>query len=468
MFMRQGVQLIVTIVLARILTPEDFGVVAMLALFTGIASLFVDSGLSAALIQRQNVTPEDESTVYYFNLAAGGVMALLLCALAPWIAAFFEQPILRYLTYSMAFNLFVGAFGSIHSTLLSKAMNFRVLAQVGAVSSALAGLLAIFMASRGYGVWSLAGYILGSGMVTVLLLWRWHPWRPVTAFNMHSFRSLLRFGSYTMAASLTDVISGNLHLILIGKLYSVRDAGLYSRAQNTQQLPISLMMGIVNRVAYSTFSSVADDKERLARGLRKAQSVSMLVNVPLLVGLIILAEPLVLTLFGEQWLPCVPILQVLGLGGLLWPMHALNLNVLMAQGRPDLFFNITVFKKVFTISLTIAASYYGVMAIAWTHVLISIFAYFVNTHYTKKMLAYGGMEQLRDIAMVFAAVIPMAAVIYFMDHALAVAPYIRLIAAGVAGLGVYLLACRLLCNESLNECLTMAGVRKGAGSDKWV
>lgn len=460
MFMRQGVQFVVSVVLARILAPEDFGVIAMLAMFTGVAGIFIDGGFSSALIQRQRITHTDESTVFFFNLGMGVLTALLLCAAAPWIAAFFKQPVLQYLTYAMAFNLVISGFGSIHSTLLSKELNFKTTAKVGVVSSLVAGALAIYMASQGYGVWSLAGHAVASGTIAVLLLWLWHPWRPAWVFSVASLRSFFSFGGYAMAATLTDVFSTNLYLILIGKMYSARDVGLYSRAQNTQQLPITLMMGIINRVAFSTFSSVGEDKARLVRGLRQAQAIAMLMNTPILVGLIILAEPLVLTLFGAQWLPCVPILKVLGLGGLLWPLHLLNLNILRAQGRSDLFFRLTMFKKVFTISLTVAASFYGVMAIAWVQVVVSILGYFANTYYTKVLLGYSGWRQLNDLKLNFAAVIPMAIAVYFVNDMMHTLPLIKLAVTSIVGGGIYWLTCRLLCAELLNEWLSMVGVRK--------
>jgi len=458
-FMRQGVQFVVSIVLARILAPEDFGVMAMLAMFIGLAGVFIDSGFSSALIQRQNVTHTDESTVFFFNLGMGAISAFLLCAAAPWIAAFYNHPELEDLTYAMAFNLFVSAFGSIHNTLLSKEMDFKTMAKVGVVSSVIAGALAIYMASRSYGVWSLAGYAVVTGIVTVLLLWLWHPWRPAWTFSFASLRSFFNFGGYEMAATLTDVFSTNLYLIMIGKLYSARDVGFYDRAQRTQKLPITLMMGIINRVAYSVFATVSEDKARLVRGLRQAQAVSMFVNLPVLVGVIILAEPLVLTLFGSQWLPCVPILQVLGLGGLLWPLHVLNLNILKAQGRADLFFWITMLKKLFTISLTVVASYYGIMAIAWAQVVISVFAYVVNTHYTKVFLGYGGLKQLRELFVNFLAVIPMAVAIYLTKETMQALPLNILIVSSVMGSVIYLLTCRLLCAELLNKCLILSGVR---------
>lgn len=459
-FMRQGVQFAVSIILARILVPEDFGVIAMLAMFTGIAGIFIDSGFSSALIQRQDITRIDESTVFYFNLGMGVLAALSLCVAAPWITAFFKQPVLQSLTYAMAFSLLVGASGSIHGTLLGKEMNFRTTAKVGVASSVVAGIVAIYMASQGYGVWSLAGHTVTSGIVSTLLFWLWHPWRPLWAFSFASLRSFFRFGGYNMAATLTDVFSTNLYLILIGKMYSVHDVGFYSRAQNTQQLPVALMTGVINRVAFSTFATVADDKERLVRGLRQAQAIAMLVNLPVAIGILILAKPLVLTLFGAQWLPCVPILQVLALGGVLWPLHVLNLNILIAQGRSDLYFGINIFKKVFAISLTVAASFYGVMAIAWAQVVISIFAYFANTYYTQRLLGYNGWKQLRDLTPNFLAVMPMAMVVYFLNDNMQSSPIAKLVVAIVCGGLVYLLTSRLLNAKLLNEFLEMAGIRK--------
>lgn len=459
-FVRLGMQFGISIVLARLLTPEDFGVIAMLSLFMGVAGIFADSGFGSALNQRQNTTHTDESTVFFFNLGMGALAALLLCAAAPWIAEFFKQPVLQQLTYAMAFNLFLGVFGAIHTTLLNKEMNYKVITKVGVFSSMAGGAVAIYMASQGYGVWSLAGFALVSSIVTVMLLWLWHPWRPACVFSIASLRSLFNFGGYAMASSLLDVFATNLNAILIGKLYSVRDAGLFERAQRTQQMPASIMMGVVNRVAFSTFASVAEDKARLARGLRQALSIAMFVNIPASVGMIILAEPLILTLLGTQWLPCVPILQVLGLCGLLVPLHSLNLNILRAQGRTDLNFRIAMLKKTFAISLVAISSLFGVMAMAWAQLVISIFAYFLNTRYTNILLGYSGWKQLSDLKMNFVVAMPMSLVVYFMNQMLQVAPIFKLITISICGAVIYLLTCRLLCNDLLVQFLNMAGLKQ--------
>jgi O-antigen/teichoic acid export membrane protein len=458
--MRQGVQFIASVVLARILAPEEFGVIAMLTLFIGVASVFIDSGFSSALIQRQSTTRLEESAVFYFNLCAGLAAAMTLCAAAPWIAEFFSEPRLQSLTYLMSFTLFAGALGSIHTTLLTKEMNFRLLAGIGIASTISGATVAIYMASQGFGVWSLAGNTLVSTVVTVALLWWFHPWRPQSKFSMDALRSYFGFGGYVMAASLTDAISTNLYVILIGRLYSASDLGFYNRAQNTQQLPVSLMTNIINRVAFTTFSSVKEDKDRLVRGLRQAQSISMLLNIPIMLGVTLLAEPLVLTLFGTQWLPSVPILQVLALAGLLWPMHVLNLNILKAQGRSDLNFWIALLKKSVSISVTVVASFQGVLAIAWAQVVISIFAYVVNTHYTKVLLGYGGWKQLLHQAKIVAAVIPMAAAIYFLKDMLQLSAAVRLATLVVIGAAIYWATCRVMCKELLDQFIGLLRFNK--------
>lgn len=408
---RQGLQFFVSILLARLLLPEDFGVIAMLYVFIGVAAVFVDSGFSSALIQHQDTTITDESTVFFFNLGMGAMAAIVLCVTAPWIAMFFESPILKSLSYVMALNLFIGTLGSIHSTLLTKALNFKVIMKVGSVATLFSGLLAVVLAWRGFGVWSLALQTLASSLITVALLWWWHPWRPRWEFNQYSLRRLFRFGSFMMLSGLLNMLYTQMYALLIGKLFSARDLGFYTRAENTKNLPVSVLTGVLNRVAFPVFSTIATDSDRLVRGLRKVIIIIMLLNIPVMLGLAVVAEPLVVTLFGAKWLPSVPFLQVLCLGGVLWPLHALNLNVLMAQGRSDLFFRLEIIKKCIGIPLIVLASLHSVMAIAWCQVLIGVFAFFINAHYSGVLLGYGPWRQLREImpfglvAMVMAVIV---------------------------------------------------------------
>ncbi|EIC29690.1 MULTISPECIES: lipopolysaccharide biosynthesis protein [Methylomicrobium] len=449
--LRQGSQFAVLIVMARILSPEDFGVMALLALFAGLANVFVDGGFGSALIQRQNVTRTDESTVFFFNLAMGFSALVALCVLAPYLARLFDKPILRPLTYAMAANVFIGAFGAIHTTLLTKELNLKLIARIGGIASAVSGALAIGLALEGFGPWSLALQVVAANAVSTLLLWHWHAWRPLWTFSFSSLRSYFRFGGYLLIVALADLLHTHLYSLLIGKFYQVREVGFYDRAQKTQSLPVNFIMLVINRVAFSAFSTLAEDRERLSRAFRKAQRLVLFVNTPLSILTIVLAEPIVLALFGEKWLPSAPLLQVLGIAGLLWPMHILNTNVLKAQGRSDLFFNIMLVKKSVAIGLTVWGSFYGIIAIAWAQVAASVFALAVNAYYSKIFLNYGVFRQLQDLLPSLTAGALAGAAAWLQSQHSGFSCYADLaLGTFLAGL-VYLLLARLLDVNTLTE-----------------
>jgi teichuronic acid exporter len=454
-FLRQGLQFFVSILLARLLAPEDFGVIALLYVFISLASLFVNSGFSSALIQRQDITHTDQSTVFFFNLGMAALMSLVLYVAAPWIAAFFELPILQSLTYVMALNVFIGAVGSIHNTLLTKALDFKTIMKVGGVATFSSGLLAVLMAWSGYGVWSLAWQSLLSSLISTALLWKWHSWRPSWEFSLTSLRSLFRFGGYMLLSGVLDTIYTRLYSVLIGKFYSARELGYYTRAESTEQLPVDVLTKVLNRVAFPVFSEAAAEPERLARGMRKVLVTIMLLNIPALLGLAVLAEPLVITLFGEKWLPSVPFLKVLCLSGVIWPLHVINLNALMAQGRSDLFFRIEIIKKLVGVLLLVLASLHSVMAIAWATVLLGVIGFFINAHYSGVLLSYGSWQQLRDIQPYALVGLAMAASVWAGSHVLHWAPAAELVTLTVMGASFYFVACYLLRLAAFNEIMAI-------------
>lgn len=453
-FMRQGLQFFVSILLARLLSPEDFGLLAMLYLFTSIAGLFIDSGFSSALVQRQNITPEDESTVFFFNLGAGLIVALGLCWAAPWIAAFFEQPILQSLTYVMSLNLFLGAFGSIQSVLLTKALDFKTPMKIGAVASALSGILAVILAWQGFGVWSLALQSLASTIITVILLWLWCPWRPRVVFDLTSLYSLFRFGGFLLLSGLLDTFFTRLYSVIISKLFSARELGFYTRAAGTQQFPVNVLTNVLNRVAFPVFSAAAADKRLLARGMRKALQTIMLFNIPLMLGLIVTAAPLVITLFGEKWRPSVPILQILCIAGALWPLHVINLNVLIAQGHSNLFFRLEIWKKIIGVIAILVASFHGILAIAWSYVIADILCFLLNAYYTGIFLGYSAWKQTWDLLPYLAVSALMALAIWPIHIYSTLPPAVQLGLMSGLGAFVYLIACRLLNLTAFNELLS--------------
>lgn len=397
MVARHGVQFGISIALARLLSPEEFGMIAILYLFTGIASTFIDSGFSSALIQRQNNTHTDESTVFWFGLGMGAVAAVILSALGPWIGDLFGHPILSSLTQVLALTLVINAAGSLHLTLLTKKLDFRTPLKIGVTSMVVSGALAISLALAGFGVWALALQALSGSVVTTALLWIMSRWRPRWEFSIASARQLFGFGGYLLLSALLDVAYTRVHTLIIGKLYGLRDLGFYSRADNTKQIPVGMLSAILSRVALPIFSEAAGDPRALRRGVQVSLRGIMLVNIPTMVGLLATAENTVSVLFGDNWLPAVPVLRVLCLAGVFWPLHVINLNVLTAQGHSHLFFRLEIVKKIVGTALLLAGIPFGVMGIAWSQAAFGLLGFLINAFYTGRLLNYGALSQLRDI-----------------------------------------------------------------------
>ena len=451
---RQGLQFCISIALARLLAPEAFGTIALLYLFVGIAGLFVDGGLSSALIQRPATTRLEESTVFWFNLSAGAGAGLLLSAASPLIAHFFGVPLLQPLACIMGLNLFIGAFGSVHMSLLTKVLNFRTQMKIGLVASTVSGVAAIVVAWLGAGVWALAFQLLISTTITSLLLWVWHAWRPLRAFDPQALRTLWRFGGFFVLSVAVDIAYTQIYTLVIGKLYGTRDLGFYFRATSTQQNAANLLSGVLNRVAFPLFSSAAADKELLRRSVRKALTAAMILNLPIMFGIVVTADPLVIALFGEKWRPSVPILQILALGGSLWPLHVINLNVLLAQGHSNLLFRVEIVKKALGFSVLICASLFGLVAIAWSQVAFGLAAFFINAHYTSVLLGYGAARQIRDVAPYLAVAGVMAILVWLVGSAIRLGPLAVLAIQVSIGATFYCTACKWLRLRAFQDLLT--------------
>ncbi len=439
---RQGLKFVVTVILARLLVPEDFGTVALLALFLGLGTLFVNSGFSAALIQKQDATHTDESTIFWFNIGAALVVTLALIALSPWIARYFELPVLRPLAMVMACNIFISAFGTIHTTLLTKQLNFKVLTIVSTVATVISSGLAIYLARADYGVWALAWQALSSTICATVLLWLFSSWRPLMTFSGSSFDSLIGFSGWIFAGSLLDTIYQKGYTLLIGKYYGTYDLGIYNQADNTQQTPTSLLTSVISRVIFPLFSSIAGDAARLRLAVRLSVRSTMLITSPAMLGLAVLATPFVDEVFGEQWLPAAPLLQILCLTGLLWPLHVINVNVLRAQGHAKLSFRLEVIKKSVGVVLLVAGTFFGLTGIAWSRVLSSMLGLVVNGYYTGKLLDYGAFDQAKDYLPALMTSVMMGVLVVLADHWIEIggaAELLILIIIGAASYSVFTL-----------------------------
>ena len=450
---QQGIQFIVSIILARLLLPEQFGLIAMLMIFMAIAQSFIDSGFGQALIQKQDVTHIDECSIFYFNILVGFLATVLLCIASPWIAGFYNQPLLVPLTCALSLNMIINAFGIVQTTLLTKQIDFKTQLKVSVIATVISGTIGITMAFNGFGVWSLVAQSLGSNLFRTILLWFFNTWRPSLVFSLDSLRVMFTFGSRLLASGLLDTVFRNIYIVVIGKLFTPADLGFYSRATSLQELPVLNISAIIGRVTFPVFSSVQDDKPQLKRGVRKALTMLVMINFPMMIGLAIVAKPLVLLLLTEKWAPCIPYLQLLCVVGMLYPLHVINLNVLAAQGRSDLFLRLEILKKILIV-IAIAVTYrWGIIAMIYGQIATSCLAYFLNAYYTGKMLDYPITEQIQDLIPSLALASIMGGCVYAFHYTPIVNQSALLFVQIMTGIVLYAALCYIFRISSFMEVI---------------
>jgi teichuronic acid exporter len=406
----RGIQFAIGIVLARLLFPEQFGLIGMLTIFMAVAQSFLDSGFGAALIQKRDPTPTDICSIFYFNIVVGLVAAGILCLAAPLIAAFYNQPILTPLTRALSLTIVINSFALIQSTILTKQINFKTQTKVSMIAGVTSGIIGVILAVMGFGVWSLVVQQISSTLLRTVFLWFVNAWRPALLFSFKSMREMFRFGSRLLASGLLDQIFSNIYLLVIGKLFSAADLGFYTRAKTFQEVPSQSLSSMVGRVIFPVFSTIQDDPARLKRALKRALTILVLVNFPLMIGLALIARPLVLVLITDKWAECIPYLQLLCVAGLLFPLHLMNLNVLAALGRSDLFLRLEIIKKVLVV-INIAITWrWGITAMIYGMIVTDVISYYLNSYYTGDLIGYPIREQLRDIFpyLIMAALMGMA------------------------------------------------------------
>jgi teichuronic acid exporter len=439
----RGVQFIIGIVLARLLLPEQYGLIGMLAIFMAVAQAFLDSGFGAALIQKRNATQTDICSIFYFNIVVGLVAAALLCLAAPWIAEFYNQPVLTSLTRVLSLIIVINSFGLIQNTVLVKEIDFKTQTTVSLIASLLSGIIGISLAAFGCGVWSLAIQQILSTFFKTVLLWFSNTWRPTLLFSLNSLRGMFGFGSRMFISGLLNTVFDNIYLLVIGKLFSAASLGFYTRAKTLEELPSQTLSSMVGRVTFPVFSTIQDDSVRLKKGLKKALTTLVFVNFPMMIGLALVAKPLVLVLLSEKWAACIPYLQLLCIYGLLYPLHVINLNVLMAMGRSDLFLRLEVIKKILVI-ITIAVTWrWGIEALIYGQIVLSLLAYYLNSYYNGILLGYPIKEQLFDLSPYLIAAILMGSVVYVVGHLPLPNVWSLLLVQISSGFIVYILLCRL-------------------------
>jgi len=448
---QRGLQFVIGIVLARLLGPKEFGMLAMVTIFIAVSQALVDSGFGSALIQRKEPTEADECSVFYFNIFLGFLMAGLLCLAAPWIAQFYDQPQLTSLVRALSAVLIINSISVVQNALMVRRLDFKRQAIVAVASMSVSGVTALILAWRGFGVWSLVAQQIIASAVRTVMLWRINTWRPKWIFSVKSLRELFGFGSGMMASALTNRIFDNLTSLVIGKAFSAVTLGFYSRAVTLQDTVSQSLANVANRVTFPVFSQLQHDPERMKRGLRKAMTTLAFVQFPLLIGLAAVAKPLILFLLTEKWAPSIPYLQLLCFAGLLYPVHLLNLNVLTALGRSDLFFRVGVIKRVVQVITLLITFRWGVLAMVWGQVANSVLAFFINSYYTKRFIGYSIPSQLRDLFPYCAAASVMGLIVHLANLPLAPGNIVQIAFKVLLGMVVYLALSRSLRLPALTE-----------------
>ncbi|PMC10329.1 lipopolysaccharide biosynthesis protein [Hoylesella timonensis] len=412
-FSNLGVSFIIGIILARLLSPDDYGLLAMINVFLAISRSFIDSGFGNALIRKQDMTHHDCSTAFIFNVVVSLFFYLVLFFLAPLIASFYHRPILTSLLRVEAVCMIINAFVIVQITLINKKVDFKKTTKISLISNVISGGFGIFLAYCGYGVWALVGMHILASLISAFLFWLMTDWYPTLVFSYKSFKYLFGFGSKLLATGILDVIFRNLYPILIGKFFSASSLGFYTRAETLAKLPSETLTGVIQRVTFPVLSQIQDDEERLSANYRKLLKMTAFIIFPLMVGLAAVAKPLILVLLTAKWSQSIIYLQIICFGMMWYPIHAINLNLLQVKGRTDIFLKIDIIKRFITVVVLFCAISYGVIGMCFASVISSLISLFINTYYTGKMINVGFVVQLKDLLPILLNSFLMAGIVFY-------------------------------------------------------
>lgn len=401
-----GIRLFLTILLARLLSPADFGLVGLVTVFFTVAQIFIEGGFSTAYIQKKEVTQLDADTVFFVNLIISIIFYVFLWLLAPTISRFYDQPQLVYLIRVMAFSLLVNPFIVIQVARLVRNIDFKLRTKLMLGATILSGMFGIYAALSGYGVWSLVIQQLSKTIIFASALWVFIKWRPSFRFSATSFKEMFSYGFWILSAGIVRTLFDNIYILVIGKYFPVAHVGYYTKSKQLQMLAANQISSAVGLVSFPMFSKMIGDEKRIRNAMRRVLNNTMLVVIPVLLIMIIVSEPLVLFLLTDKWAPMVPYFEILCFIGMLYPLHSINIQVIQSQGYSRLNFFLNVFKNSLRIINVFFFIRYSILHILYGELVLSVVSLFVNTIFTKMKIGYGLSAQLRDISnVVFSAIL---------------------------------------------------------------
>lgn len=392
----QLIQFIVMIIMARILTPKDYGLVGMLAIFIAISQSLVDSGFSQALIRKKDRNEKDTSTIFIFNTIVAGVLYLLLYIFSPAISKFYHEPNLIILTRVLCIVVIINALGVVQRALFSIRIDFKTQSKATIIGALSSGVVGISMAYTGFGVWSIVAQQITNASISTILIWFWSHWRPTFCFSGKAFKEMFSFGSKLTISGILDTLYKNSFLIVIGKFFNAADLGFYTRAQQFAEFPSSNATGILQKVTFPVLCTIEDDTH-LRNAYNKLLRLSSFIVFPVMMILAGASKPFVMIILNSQWEFTGTLLQILCFAMMWYPTHAINLNLLQVKGRSDIFLKLDIIKKTIGTIIIIITFPWGIEAMCYGSVVASVISLAINTFYTKRIINLGFIQQLKEL-----------------------------------------------------------------------
>lgn len=449
----RGISFAVMILLARLLTPSDFGLIGMLMIFIQISQAIVDGGFNLALIQKKDTDEQDYSSVFYINLAASFILYFILFLSAPFIAEFYSQPLLIDLVRVLSLVFVINAFSFVQEARLTKEIEFKKLMMVNIPSTIIGGIVALIMAFLNFGVWSIVGLQLSTRLAFAIQIWLYSKWKPKASFERSRVKVLFSFGGKLFIAKIIGTLYNNIFLVVLGKFYPVSSVGYYQNANNLASIPAGTLSTVISGVTFPAFSKIQDDNLKLAQGYKRAIQQVFFWITPLYVLAGVLAEPLFRFIFTEKWLPAVPYFQFLCVVGVIGPLSTYNLNIVNVKGRSDIFLKLQLTRRILTsIAIVFAVIYGNIITLLIVQTSSSVFSYILFSSIAGRFINYGFGKQIKDLAGILILSISIGLLVYFIDYWLISSlDLVRVIIGFSIGLFIYMLTVHILKFESYLE-----------------
>lgn len=455
----QVVTFIVTIVLARLLMPEEYGIVALITIFIALAEVIADGGFNTALIQKKEADAIDFSTVFYFSMFVAFTLYGILFFSAPFIADFYNQPLLTDIIRVLSCSLLFYSFNSVQRAYVSRYMMFKKLFVSALIAVILSGAIGILLAYKGYGVWALVWQTILNQFFTTIIMWFTVKWRPILSFSKERFHTLFSFGWKIFCTNFIVTLFIRLRAMVIGKVFSPATLAYYDKGNQFPGLLSDNVCGSIQSVIFPALSEVQDDKERIKSMMRRAINTSCLFMFPLMIGLMVCAKPLVILLLTEKWLGVVPFMQILCLANFFRPISIPNQQAITALGHSDITLKLEIVRKVIDIIILAISCYMGALAIAWGVVVFNLICVIVNLIPNVKLLDYKIHEQLKDLIPTFIISFVMGGAIYGISY-IPIYPLVQLLLMTILGLIIYVGLCYVCKVESFFYLLDMITKKK--------